>query len=362
MDKILISYETSIVGELAFAITINDDPVDYTIVGNCVQINVDVQFGLNLLKIRCPVVADQHIALTDFSLNDTSIRQALYLTYHDSVSSTWIVEQYPELTIPFGNPMSWWLTETTKKIYSHLYGTNLYEKYDIYYPVSINVDQHACPKLMKDFMRYNFGFHLVDKQKPIWQNSEIPWVRANLVYDEDLLWNEFEQNQAVLGRTSYTPKQNEHNSRDPVKTVPWQVSLVKRNTPTGMVTEYTREELPEYYKLLDQLESLGIKVLHAFIGAVYPNSYVAPHTDDFYKYNEIYQQALGCTQIYIPIKWKTGNYFKFADVGFMPYDGGAYIVNNADFVHGSLNLSDQVRYTVGMYCELTEDNIKRLTN
>lgn len=359
MDKILIFFETDVVGP-KFAITVNGTALDYTIDGDHIVINTAVQFGLNLLTIHCELKPNEKVIISDFSLNGASVRQALYLAFHDQTSSTWLVSDHPKLTIPFGNPISWWLTECAKKITPTLYGTNLYEKFDIYYPESINIDQQDCSQLIKDFMKYNFGFHIVDKSQLKWQNKQLPWITSTIKYDEQAIINELNNNYHLLAQTQYDPKQNKYNQKDSATSKPWQVSIIKRvDQHTDL---YTRKDFPVLFELVDRVEATGAKVIHAFVGVVQPYSYVAPHCDDFYKYNELYKNAVGCSQIYIPIGWQEGNYFKFADVGFLPYQQGAYLVNNSDFVHASINLSQSVRYTLGFYCELSEESTKRLTS
>ena len=107
---------------------------------------------------------------------------------------------------------------------------------------------------------------------------------------------------------------------------------------------------------------MNIKVLHAFIGAVDPGSYVAPHCDDFYKNVDSYKNTAGVAQFFIPIGWQSGNVFKFANVGNIPTNNGAFLVNNSDYMHGSINQSDSTRYTIGVYCEFTKENLRDLTD
>ena len=116
--------------------------------------------------------------------------------------------------------------------------------------------------------------------------------------------------------------------------------------------------MPLLHALLDDITAIGgIRIMHAFIGQVRPNSYVAQHVDDFYRRNTLYANADGCSQFFIPIGWTTGNYFKFNDIGLVPYEQGALIVNNSEFTHGSINASNVVRFTIGIVCEFTNDNI-----
>ena len=368
MDKIVIGFQTENIKDLPnFETYINDVPVPFTMDHEKIVIDNAIQPGLNLLKIRLNnLPIGSKIILTEFYLNGVSSRQTLYLTFEKTangapICSTWLTDLHPELIIPFGNPMSWWLCECNKKIPNTLYGTNLYDNLDIFYPESIDIDT-AFPQVMKDFMKFNFGFHVYKKSSDLLHNKQLPWIKINLDYDEEELFTEFIQNRAILGENYYKPKQNQYNLRDSKNLKEWHVAMVL-NSPTekpDILQAYTKEELPVFFKLLDQITSLDIKILHAFIGIVEPNAYVAPHTDDFYKYRDLYKDTSGCSQIYIPIGWEENNYFMFNEVGFLPFNSGPFIVNNSDFVHGSINASSSTRFTIGIYCQFTEENIKSI--
>jgi len=358
MDKIIITFDAEDTPN--FDISLNSKPINFQIDSNNIIIDHSVLFGLNLLEIT--LLQGSEVILTDLTLNGVSNRQTLYLSYYENpdTSSTWITEQHPTLVVPFGNPMSWWLAECAKKIPNTYYGSNLYEKFDIFYGRSISIDE-TFPRLLQDFMKYNFGFHVNEKNNEILHNKSLPWVKINLEYDEQRLLEEFLSNIELLENNYYTPKQNRYakHKKDPDLAL-WEVAMAIHSDQDKSIIEFQEQDLPHFFKLIHQIESMGIEIIHAFIGTVYPNSYVAPHADDFYKNSSQYEGTPGCSQFFIPVGWKDNNYFKFDNVGFLPYEQGAYLVNNSDFMHGSINNSDAVRFTIGIYCRFTEENIQTL--
>ena len=353
MDKLTISFVTE--NTPNFDILINGLVINYEIVNNQIIIQQDVLFGLNLIKIK--LIQGSKVIINDLMLNDVSVRQTLYLAYNENlkVNSTWLTTQRPELVIPFGNPLSWWIGLCNKKIPNLYYGKNLYEFYDIYYPESIEINDQF-PRLMRDFMRYNFDFCLVKKEKQILHNKNLPWIKINLNYNEQALFNEFNRNQDLLSSNYYKPKQNLYNIKEK-NSQQWEVAMAIHD---NLIIEYTEKDFPEFFKLINYIRSENIHILHAYIGKVNTNGYVAPHVDDHYKHETGYEHTSGCSQFFIPIGWRAGNYLKFDGVGFIPFEQSTYIVNNSDFMHGSVNVSDTPRFTIGIYCIFTEENLQKL--
>lgn len=362
MDQIIIPIEYN--ENIDLQISINNIEVDHTINGNTIQINHNIVVGVNLLKITSFTSAT--IKITDFILNKVSSRQTLYLAFSENNNkhcTTWLTENDNSLIIPFGNPLAWWLSECAKKIPNTVYGTNLYDQYNIHYPESVPVSD-KFPRLIRDFMHYNLGFHIYKKDALPMHNKLIPYVKVDVEYDEQALFREFEHNIKLLENNYFKPKQNAYNTRDTEPMKLWQVAMAVTTVATTSWKEtivYSKEDFPLFHQLLHKITAIGgVRIIHVIIGTVAPESYVAPHVDDFYKHQQLYTNTYGCSQFFIPIGWKPGNYFKFNDVGLVPYDQGALIVNNSDFMHGSINASDTVRFTIGIVCEFTNDNILKL--
>jgi hypothetical protein len=374
MNCLIITFKSNL-PTTNFSIRLNGTEVDYQTTADQIIINTLATFGVNLLDITNNQPTVDPIIITDMLINDTSLRQTLYLAYSELAGekfcNTWLTDRCPSITIPFGNPVALWLVECAKKIPNTVYGTNLFEKYDVYYPQSVIVSD-SFPTLMQDFMKYDFGFTLVDKSQPKLGNKDVPWIKINFDYDELALLSEFNSNIDLIKNNYYEPKQNQYNSKDSKKLANWTVAMAvhrdnskldKQNIDTSsLIEEFSRDALPEFHKVLDKIISMNIKVLHAFIGAVDPGSYVAPHCDDFYKNVDSYKNTAGVAQFFIPIGWQSGNVFKFANVGNIPTNNGAFLVNNSDYMHGSINQSDSTRYTIGVYCEFTKENLRDLTD
>ena len=373
MEQILIPFECDQqVDHNSFILTLNNSLIPYQIENNNIIINIEINAGVNLLTIKLINAKENFVLkIKDFILNKVSARQTLYLAFcqieSKNVNTTWLTNRDNVITIPFGNPISWWLSECSKKIANDLYGTNLYEQFELFYPESIEIDT-KFPRLMQDFMKHNLGFHLVSKNeydRPL-HNKKIPYLNVDLDYDENLLFNEFLKNVELLNNNYYKPKQNEYNSQEIEKLELWQVAMA---VPTVEAQDsswkenilYSQEDFPLFYNLLERITAIGgIRIIHAFIGQVKPYSYVAPHVDDFSRRDAKYLNTGGCAQFFIPIGWKSGNYYKFADIGLIPYDQGALLSSTGEFMHGSVNASDSVRFTIGILCEFTDDSIVNL--
>ena len=374
MDQILIPFDCDqLVDHHSFILTLNNSLIPYQIENNNIIIDTEIAVGINSVRIQLINAKENFVLkIKDFILNNVSARHTLYLAFchleSKNVNTTWLTNRDNVITIPFGNPISWWLSDCSKKIANNLYGTNLYEQFELFYPESIEID-NKFPRLMQDFMKHNLGFHLVAKNeydRPL-HNKKIPYLNVDLDYDENLLFKEFLKNVELLNNNYYKPKQNEYNSQEIEKLELWQVAMAVPTVNTQIDSGwkenllYSQEDFPLFYDLLERITAIGgIRIIHAFIGQVHPNSYVAPHADDFYRRDARYLNTDGCAQFFIPIGWKPGNYFKFADVGLIPYDQGALLVNNSDFMHGSINASDSLRFTIGIYCEFIDDSIINL--
>lgn len=374
MEQILIPFECDKpVDHHSFILTLNNSLISYQIENNNIIINTEINAGVILLTIKLINTKENFVLkIKDFILNKVSSRQTLYLAFSQlegkNFCTTWLTDRDNIITIPFGNPMSWWLSECAKKIPNMSYGTNLYDQYNIFYPKSIEIDS-GFPRIMQDFMKHNLGFHIVAKteyENPL-HNKKIPYLRVDLDYDEDALFDEFSRNIDLLESDDYTPKQNEYNKGEVEKLDLWQISMAVRTNKTKNnigwkdTIIYKKEQFPLFYRLLEQITDIGgVRIVQAFIGQVKPHSYVAPHVDDLYKHRDEFINTGGCSQLFIPIKWKKGNYYKFADIGLIPYDQGALLSSNGEFMHGSVNASDNIRFTIGILCEFTDDSIVNL--
>jgi len=338
MDAIQIIVESES-NNLNIRSKINGCEVPLVVKDNILEIKLDLAKGINTLTLISE--SNDVVKITDIVLNNVSARQSLYLAYTNNKSNTWLTHESKEIHIPFGNPMGWWLGEVINKIPNKMFGKNLYESFDIYYPEPVKL-ANIHPLLIKEFIETNFGFHVVPKNTDL-LSPDRPWTKINIEYDQDGIKQELDDN---LNSIREENPQGDN----------WQVCYL--TTPEGI--NPILNKLPKIQTLINDLKGMGIKIMHSFVGTVDNNNYVYPHADDFYKHDERYEGMSGCQQFFFPIGWKHGNYFKFQNVGFVPYDQGALLINPGNFAHGSVNTSGEMRFTLGMYCDLTEDNIRDL--
>jgi hypothetical protein len=242
-----------------------------------------------------------------------------------------------------------------------MYGKNLADSYNVSYPESIEVEAQF-PTVVKDFFKYNFGFHAYDKEllaNPV-HSTEVPFVRlSNLKYSEDALLDELTTNIHLFQSSEYVPEQNNYTLNDQdgdwdqSKSVPWQIlrpSLGNERRDLSAV-------FPEFTRIMKSLEDDGVIIGLSFIAALHPHSVVTPHIDDYYRQAEFLKNQKGCCKIWIPVGWKSGNFFKFEKVGLLSYEQGAHLINPNCFAHASVNQSDTVRFSIGFNCEFPNDLI-----
>ena len=85
------------------------------------------------------------------------------------------------------------------------------------------------------------------------------------------------------------------------------------------------------YDFIDSLGIADIKLM--FIGILPPGGYIAPHNDrqSYIRHdNDLHYN------LYIPLSWQAGNYFKFNGVETIR-DGQPFLMNNLDYIHCLVN-------------------------
>ena len=60
------------------------------------------------------------------------------------------------------------------------------------------------------------------------------------------------------------------------------------------------------------------------------------------------EQYGGCGQLYIPVNFKAGNYFKFNNIGLLPLTG-PMLINTQQFTHALINNSNEYRFAIGIH-------------
>jgi hypothetical protein len=318
-----------------FTVTINNVPCHAEYSGHTLLLELPLLYGVHTLGLTSTAKVD----ITDVIVDGVSIKHTLYLGHAGSKITTQVYNE--EWRLPFGNPVSQWIASCFKKFRNKEYGTNLYSKYDIFYPESVELPA-KYPQILKDFFKTNFDFTAYPKVENPLHDVNVPYVPLNLKYNEQALLEEFTRNQQLIDQHVYKPSQVQANTPKP-----WQVAMVYY--PGNPAPTVSRDDFPELFKLLESID--GIEIGWAFVGSLDAGSYVLPHVDDVYAYTESVKECFGCCQVYIPIGWEEGNYFKFHDVGLVPFNQGAILANTTNFTHASVNNSTKTRYTIGIICK-----------
>jgi hypothetical protein len=337
-------------GIILIECTVDDIVHEYTVVDSAIIIQCNLTHGFHSLCIKL-LSNNIEIKIQDALLDDESVRHTLYMMYTvDNQTSakrqTTILTDYDNtIYLPFINPIAQWISVCSEKVPYNLMADGLYESYEVYYPKSIIVS-NKYPKIIQDFFAYDSGFHLHPKVLDAYYNITVPFagVETKINYDEKLLADELITNVEYLKNMARKPKQSAYTSSNN----PWTVVdvIINETAEFNLSTAFRADQskLPNLYKFL---KNLNIdRIVHAFVGILAPGEYITPHCDTYQDFDNI-PELVGCSQIYIPINFKSGNLFKFSNVGSIPLDGPV-LVNNHNFAHALINDSNEYRFGVGI--------------
>ena len=338
----------------SFCILVNGKEVDYSIDQQTITLSVELDFGShNLVILPQPHIGKFKIRFDNVQINSAALKHSLSLAYSirqgQMENTNMLSEYYPNWHLPFGNPVSWWLSETMNHFNTQYAGSNLTDNYQIFYPESTEIDQ-TFPTVVKDFFKYNFGFYSYDKklnENPLHQTA-VPFVRLpNLKYNEAQMLKEFTEHIHLFDQGEVNHYYNFYDAD-------WNETLHKPFMVLRPIGDSLTEVFPEFTRLLNSLLDDGIKISLSFIGVLPPGSFLPPHVDSFYKPAEGYSHS-GCCKIWIPIGWNPGSYFKFDKIGLLPHEQGAHLINPHNFTHCTINQSSSPRFSVGFNCEFHDD-------
>ena len=354
-DTLVLEYRP-ISGTPDVSVYIDDKLVGHVLKSASIKISAEIIPGFHILKIVSH--NDVEIEFVNATLNSATFNQTLYTMYMEvngkKQQNTTLSNHARELYLPFMNPLSWWLTSCFSKIPPALYGGGLYEQLEVYYPKSLDIgDQY--PQIVQDFFKHNWDFYCHPKLTDGYYREDVPYWTID---------TKFEYNESVLhAECLYNLPYLETNSGDWLRSTPKVATLEKVEQGSRLCTvmnvsmtvdEYDFEkkfaldknDFPEVYALLKRLDFDAI--LHSFIGSLPPRGHIIPHRDSYVGFESVLKQFGGCSQLYIPINFKPGNYFKFGSVGFVPLDQGPILVNNHNFVHSVINDSDEWRFALAI--------------
>lgn len=364
MDNIQIHFENGTqVADFSLEVYLNKIPVPFTVKDNIIIIETELDHGVNFVKLKLlSEFNGESLKMTAFYLNESISRHTLFLTYAEvagvKTSSTWL-GFYPEITIPFGNPMSWWICECSQKIKYKDFSTNVYQDYEIFYPESLTIS-NEFPRMMRDWFRYNFKIHVYRKDdlKDFETNRRIPYFKINFDYDNEGLYQELHNNiEAIVHKKrTHKERQDTYNQKDGETLTAYQSVWTVYDTVLPcdrgdnlwawkQTSVPTPEQFPKFHQLLEQITNKGIKIAFVFISQTDGHSFVAPHG---------HQEDYGFYQLTFPLGWTNDSYFKIDGVGLLPTDS-AFVINSSDYLHGTVNPTDKTRYVIGVCCEFQGD-------
>lgn len=344
--KLLISCNTT----FKLRCLIDDVVYDYKIVNNNIIIECNLRYGFHKLTITL-LESNDAISINDATLDGESLMYTLYMMYTDDSSTnskrqtTILNERDSTVHLPFINPISHWISFCAEKVPHDKLASRLYEEYEVYYPKPIKIP-NSYPKIVQDFFEIDFGFHIHKKINDPYYSTEVPYatIDLNFDFDESIISEELLRELEYLKSIARSPKQTAYtNSKTPWK----RIDLVTNTKNTFQLADEFKADptiLPHLYNFF---QHLGIdNIAHAFLGILAPKEYIVPHCDTYQEYSSI-SVLKGCSQLYIPINFKSGNLFKIANVGLIPLDK-PLLVNNHNFAHALINDSDEYRFALGI--------------
>lgn len=354
MDIIQLDFETQEQNIKSFVkIKINLELVDYEIIDNSIVIKQDLPPNIYMLEIHSGGKSGI-IKFISAKINNIDFRAEFFnmfsLIDNKKNQTTWLTSENDKLYLPFGIPLSQWRAASIKKIPGALYATQeIYKELEIYFPTSIKLSDNF-PDIIREFFEFNFDFH-VHKKSLIddpYNAIEIPYAKIDISYNEEQLANELFDHLDLLIELAVDPPQSQYNKKEAKKNAPW--------LKTNLVTEYNKEihtleekfqidikKFPVLFELFQQIDYK--EILYSFIGILGPYGFIAPHVDNYHDSREKFE---GCVQTYIPINCPIGNYFKMHNVGLVPLDQGALLINNRHFVHAVANDTNDYRFALAI--------------
>lgn len=357
MDTICLEF-TSELDNPEFTVLI-DGRTAKTIVDNktVVVTHDSIPFGFHLLEISLSNLANfSPIVFTKATLNGVDFRQTLYTMFVDKNrkrQTTTLTLTDDVLYLPFINPVSAWIASCAEKISTQLYTRGLYDELEVYYPESIQLPTEF-PQIVRDFFAINMDFYVHPKKRiaEAYCNTEVPFVSIadKLSYNEQLLTDELLNNIKYLQSCARIPPQTAYNKSESTSNNYWSVVdfILSTEDEYSLTSKFSldKAKVPHLYSLFEQLNL--DKIIHAFIGILAPGEFIAPHTDQYTGFEFVINKYGGCSQIYIPINFKEGNYFKFNNIGLLPLDKAPLLINNHNFTHSVINNSNEYRFALAI--------------
>ena len=342
---------------------INDSLIKYEIIEQKLVARVDKTPGLYILSIKSH--NNEKLSIKNVFVDSVNIRQFLFLSWlqnHNQklqpCTDIWTKDQIWHCPISF--PMSLLISNSFEKFDAKELGSNLYDKYEIFYPESITVNDNF-PQLIKDFFAQNYDYYVYNKKENVspFANPHIPYFCYDYNVDRKSIYKEITQNLDYLfSLEKIKPVQHQYNQVDsPIgyEKLNWRTIYSYSFKPDGYHNkedfEFNKIKFPTLYKFY---QDFPVKKIYAsFVGLLPANGYIAPHRDFL---GGLIPQ--GCSQFYFSINAQEGNYFKMHNIGLVPFRDKAVILNNQTFTHALVNQSNEPRWVIAMFAEPVDNFIE----
>ena len=347
--NMLSIYATGDIISTDIEITIDNRSIDFTITDRLIKINAPKEFGLHTLKIVNR--SNKKFSIDQVLVDGDDLRRLLYLSWSILKSGqrvqpcTTLQEHGQSWVLPYGYPLSYWMTTANHKINNKHYGQDLSKFYHLYFPNSEIIEHNNIPKIIKNFYQYNFDFCAVPRENL--DSKQIPYMRYKKKIPQSLMQEvitEICTHINDIQNTDFQPATQEANQKEfdyldqiHIWKVLW---LFKRSLDDMSIVFSILDQFPAVQKLID---FIGVNVCFVSASHLPPGQFIYPHIDDCNRLDERYLPFKGCTQLYIPIIWPDGASMKFADVGTIPLDSGPIVLNVDHFTHTLVNTSTHER-------------------
>ena len=350
----------SFIGDPAIEVFLDKKPVKFDIVDNKIVVDLD-SIGLAMLSIKS--IGSSKITIENLYIDKVCIRQFLFLSWaekdHEKIQPcTELWEEGLTWHIPISNPLSLLINIANEKFETGDLGTNLFDKYDIFFPESVEVEDYY-PQLVKDFFKYNFDFYVHKKipKDELYANLKAPYFCLNFKFDAEAIYNELVENYDYLvGEEFIKPLQLGYNKEDTIDNfdskLNWRTvyPYVPRPSRINAIEDFAldKNKLPLLYELYKSLPTNN--VYHSYVSIMPPKSFIAPHID-------IRKDLVphGCTQLYFSLNPSEEHFFKINSVGLVPLVDNVVVINNQKYTHAVVNQSTKPRFVIGCFADVSKE-------
>ena len=329
------------------SIYVNDVRQSFTIKSCQAVIDIKISPGINFLKIIQHT--DNWLDIQDVKIDNCSIRNNIYLSWAQLdkkkiCPATKLYQIGMVWYLPFGYPISYWQDHVLKKFPGGTLGTDIYSYYDVYYSQKKHIG-NEFPQLLQDFYEYDFDFVAIEKDNQLLK----PFVDVELKFDNrqqilHRIHKDFEHLNRFLD-DNYSRSVNSIDDPDWTSSR-WKTWYLAKNQEWFL----TPSEFPELFDFFANNDITEIAT--ATVSFLSAQSYIYPHRDSKYD-----TKFTGACQLYIPLNFDQGNWFKIAGVGCFDHDQRnvrAYNVNR--YTHAVVNTTNYDRIALIARC-VVPDNL-----